>query len=142
MDIECFFFSFLTNYSQRGWRNSFLHVHSKILVKKCHWKICFFSKLSGKISAYGCQILAPVFKGAGETFEKNILSGKRVSLHDFWALGKKRSAGVLVSSASCQICILRVKQNLSKSFFQTKLLFSWFLDIEQKVCGCLSNPFR
>ena len=92
-------FSFFTNYSQRGWQSIFLPAHSTVLNEKNHWKICFFSKLSGKISAYCCQFLAPVFKRAGE------------------------SARVLVFLTSCRICILRVQQNLSKSFFQAQLLF-------------------
>ena len=101
-------FSFFTNYSQRGWQNSFLRAHSTVLNEKNHWKICFFiSKLSGRISAYCCQFLAPVFKSAGE------------------------SARVLVFLTSCRICILRVQQNLSKSFFQAQLLF--FINFGQRA---------
>ena len=63
------FLSFLPNYSQRGRQNRFLRVHSTNLDKKITERFVFFSKLSGKTSAYGCQILAPVLINAGDPFE-------------------------------------------------------------------------
>ena len=72
-------------------------------------------------------------KVQGNPLKKNIGSRKCVSLHNFCPLSKNRSARVVVFSESCQFCNLRVQQKLFENFFQTKILFSSFLDFEKNV---------
>ena len=144
LDIEWFFSAFWQIILSGVGRIVFCVSTVQFWTKKKHRKVCFFLLLNWaeKFQPTVVNFWHRFSKVQGNLLKKNILSGKSVSLHDFWALSKNRSPRVFVFSASCQICILRVQQNLSKSFFQTKLLFSSFLDIEHKYCGCLSHSFR
>ena len=130
-----YFSSFLTNYLQSVYQNRFLRVHRTNFGETNYWKVCFFPfwYWAGKFQPMVVKIWHLLSKAQGNLLKKNVGSRKCVPLHKFRPLSKNRSARDLGFWASCQFCNLRVQQNLSENFLQTKLLFSSFLDFEKKV---------
>ena len=130
-----YYSNFLTNYLRSVCQNRFLHVHRTNFGETNYWKVCFFSfwYCAGKFQPMFVNFWHLLSKVQGNLLMKNTVSRKSVPLHKFRPLSKNRSALVVVFWASCQFCNLRVQQNLSENFFQTKILSSTFLDFEKHV---------